>query len=131
VHLARQVYPDNFASFHKTYLEVCKDPHTYLFLDLTQSVKDLLRFRTKIFPGEIAEIFAPLQVDDSIEVTTTLASRHKNAKPQARRALLAFADDDVIKAIVECAINTLNRSHKLSRDEKNTSCLSIRVGYAH
>ena len=33
VHLARQVYPENFSSFHKTYLEVCKDPHTYLFLD--------------------------------------------------------------------------------------------------
>ena len=49
VHLARQVYPDNIASFHKTYLDVCKDPHTYLFLDLTQSINDLLRFRTKTF----------------------------------------------------------------------------------
>jgi hypothetical protein len=35
VHLARQVYHENFASFHKTYLEVCKDTHTYLFLNLT------------------------------------------------------------------------------------------------
>ena len=35
VHMARQIYPENIASFHKTYLEVCKDPHTYLFLDLT------------------------------------------------------------------------------------------------
>jgi hypothetical protein len=75
VHLARQVYPENIASFHKTYLEVCKDPHTYLFLDLTQSINDLLRFRTKIFPGEIAEVFAPVQANDSIEVTTTLSSR--------------------------------------------------------
>ena len=32
----------------------------------------------------------------------------KDAKPQARRALLATADDELIKAIVECAINTLN-----------------------
>jgi hypothetical protein len=31
----------------------------------------------------------------------------KNVKPQARRALLASADDELIKAIVECAINTL------------------------
>ena len=46
VHLARQVYPESIPSFHKTYLEVCKDPHTYLFLDLTQSINDLLRFRT-------------------------------------------------------------------------------------
>ena len=53
VHLARQVYPENISNFHKTYLDVCKDPHTYLFLDLTQSINDLLRFRTKIFPDEI------------------------------------------------------------------------------
>ena len=49
VHLARQVYPENISSFHKTYLEACKDPHSYLFLDLTQSIYDLLRFRTKKF----------------------------------------------------------------------------------
>ena len=36
VSLARQVYPENFSSFHKTYLDVSKDPHTYLLLDLTQ-----------------------------------------------------------------------------------------------
>jgi len=27
VHLARQVYPGNISSFHKTYLDFCKDPH--------------------------------------------------------------------------------------------------------
>ena len=43
----------------------------------------------------------------------------RDAKPQARRALLASADDNLIKAIVECAINTLNGNHKLTRDEKN------------
>jgi hypothetical protein len=75
VHLARQVYPENISSFHKTYLEACKDPHSYLFQDLTQSINDILRFRTKIFPGEITEIFAPVQVNDPIEVTTTLPSR--------------------------------------------------------
>ena len=31
-----------------------------------------------------------------------------HVKPQARRALLASADDELIKAIVECAINKLN-----------------------
>ena len=73
--LARQVYPENIASFHKTYLEVCKDPHTHFFLDLTQSINDILRFRSNIFPGEIADVFAPVQTDDSIEVTTTISSR--------------------------------------------------------
>ena len=42
----------------------------------------------------------------------------KDAKPQARRALLTSADDDLIKAIVECAINTLNGNHKLTEEDK-------------
>jgi hypothetical protein len=41
-------------------LDVCRDRHTYLFLDLTQSINDLLRFRTKLFPGETTEVFAPV-----------------------------------------------------------------------
>lgn len=75
VHLARQVYPENISSFHKTYLEVCKDPHSYLFLDLTQSINDLLRFRTKIFPGEVTEVFAPLESNEPSEITISLPAR--------------------------------------------------------
>jgi len=44
VHLDRQVYPKNISSFHKTCLEASKEPHTYLFLDLTQSINDILGF---------------------------------------------------------------------------------------
>jgi hypothetical protein len=43
----------------------------------------------------------------------------KDAEPQARRALLASACDELIKPIVECAINTLNGNHKLIKDEKS------------
>jgi len=75
VHLARQVYPVNISSFHKTYLEVCKDPHTYLFLDLTQSINELLRLRTKIFPRETTEVFAPVRGNEPVEVAATLPSR--------------------------------------------------------
>ena len=42
----------------------------------------------------------------------------KNAKPKARSALLASADDELIKALVECATNTLNGNHKLNKEEK-------------
>jgi len=73
--LARQVYLENIASFHKTYMEACKYPHSYLFLDLTQSINDLLRFRTKIFPGETYEVFAPVQGNEPVKVTTTLSAR--------------------------------------------------------
>jgi len=43
----------------------------------------------------------------------------KDAKRQARRALLASADDELIRAMVECAINTLNGNHKLTIHEKS------------
>jgi hypothetical protein len=76
VHLARQVYPENISSFHKTYLEVCRDLHSYLFLDLTQSINDLLRFRTKIFPDEITEVFAPLKSNEPFEIAITLPARN-------------------------------------------------------
>jgi len=43
----------------------------------------------------------------------------KDAKLQVRRALLTSADDDLIKAIVECAINTLIDHHKLTTEDKD------------
>jgi hypothetical protein len=46
----------------------------------------------------------------------------KNAKQQARRVLLQKASNKLIKVIVECAMNTLNGNHNLSK-ETNTSCL--------
>jgi len=76
VHLARQVYPENISGFHKTYLDVCKDPHSCLFLDFTQSTNSLLRFRTKIFPGENTEDCAPVEGNEPIEVTVTLSPRN-------------------------------------------------------
>jgi len=72
VSLARQVYPENFSSFHKTYLDVSKDPHTYLLLDLTQWINDLLRLRTKTFPEETTEVFAPVRGNERVKVTATL-----------------------------------------------------------
>ena len=40
----------------------------------------------------------------------------KEAKPQARRALLASANNELIKAIVECPINTFNGNDKLNKE---------------
>ena len=92
VHLARQIYPENISSFHKTYRDVCKDPH-YLFLDFTQSINSLLRFR-KIFPGENTEILRLLKVMNRLKSQLHFLHVLKDAKPQARRALLTSADDD-------------------------------------
>ena len=41
----------------------------------------------------------------------------KYTKPQARRALLSSADDDLIKAIVESAINALNGNPKSTKED--------------
>jgi len=42
----------------------------------------------------------------------------KDAKPQVRHALLTFTDDDLIKAIFECAINAWTGNHKLTEEDK-------------
>ena len=76
VNLDAEFYPENFFSFHKIYLEVCKETHKFLFLDLTQSINDLLRFRTKIFPGETTEVFAPVRDNEPVDDAATLHSRN-------------------------------------------------------
>ena len=43
----------------------------------------------------------------------------RDAKPPSQTALLASADDDLIKSIVDCAIMTLNGNHKRTIDEKS------------
>ena len=43
----------------------------------------------------------------------------RDAKPQARRTLLTSSSDELIKAIVKFATNTLNGNHKLTKDEKS------------
>jgi hypothetical protein len=44
---------------------------------------------------------------------------HKDAKPQVRRVLLPSVADDLIKAIIECAINSFNGNYKLTKDENS------------
>lgn len=46
----------------------------------------------------------------------------KNATPQVRKTILQGADDSLIKAILECILNTLNGNHKVSSSIKNKLC---------
>jgi hypothetical protein len=73
--LARQVYPENISSFHGAYLEACRAPHSFLFLDFSQSSNDILRFRTKIFPGKITEVYAPISSNELREISKTFPTR--------------------------------------------------------
>ena len=86
VHLARQFYPENISSFHKTYLEACKDPQSYLFLDLTQSTIDY-DLEQIFFEGK-REAFAPVQGNLTVKVTNTFSTTLKtlNRNPDARQA---------------------------------------------
>jgi hypothetical protein len=72
VHLARQVYPENISSFHKTHLDVCKDTHSYLFLDFTQSIKSIEIYNNDI-PWGNTEVFAAVEGNEGVEVTVTLS----------------------------------------------------------
>jgi hypothetical protein len=83
---------------------------------LTQSINELLKFRTKIFPGEYTEVFAAVLVMNLL--MSLFLHVLKDSKPQARRALLASASDKLITVSVECAINTLNGNQKLNKHEK-------------
>jgi hypothetical protein len=87
VHLGRQVYPENSPSFHKAYLDATKDPHSYLFLDLTQNINNLLRFRTKIFPGEITVVYAPVNGNEPIEIPVTLPTRPEGLETSSQTSV--------------------------------------------
>lgn len=58
-HLARQIYPENVAMLQKMYKSVTANGHSYLFIDLTQGINDILRFRTNIFNKEYTECYCP------------------------------------------------------------------------
>ena len=74
---------------------------------------------TKTFPGELTEFLHLFKVKNRLKSQLHFLHVLKDAKPKARRALLTSATDELIKAFVECAINTLNGNHKLTKDEKN------------
>lgn len=47
--LARQIYPEGSRELVNVYKQCTIKPHSYLLIDLTQNINDLLRFRTDIF----------------------------------------------------------------------------------
>lgn len=46
----------------------------------------------------------------------------KDASPKLRKAILQSGDDELIKTIIECVINTLNGNHKISGELKQKLC---------
>lgn len=61
-HLARQIYPENVKALQNLYKEVTAVGHSYLFIDLSQGVNDLLRFRTDIFNNRHVICYCPQEL---------------------------------------------------------------------
>lgn len=58
-HLARQIYPENVKALQNIYKEITLLGHSYLMIDLSQGINDLLRFRTNIFNREYTVCYCP------------------------------------------------------------------------
>lgn len=57
--LARQVFPECPSSLVKVYKEVTSKPYGYLFMDLTQTTHDIVRFQTDIFNKTYMTCYSP------------------------------------------------------------------------
>lgn len=55
--LARQMYGNDSQVMEQAYSLATQAPHGYLLIDATQGIRDHLRLRSKIFPGEAMEIY--------------------------------------------------------------------------
>lgn len=67
--LARQLSPENWRSLVEVYKEATHQPFGYLFIDLTQQINDLLRYKTNILNRDYFECFS-LSEDDITKNTT-------------------------------------------------------------
>ena len=86
-------------------------------MDLTIE-KRSVEVYNKVIPGELQKCLLLFEIMNWLKSQLHFPHVLKDAKPQGRRALLATIDDDLMKLIVECAINT-NGNHKLTKDEKS------------
>lgn len=61
--LARQVCPDNVKFFQESYADSCKEPHSYLLMDLTQGCPEQLRYRSRIFADDVdcTTVYLPVE----------------------------------------------------------------------
>ena len=57
--LAKQLYPGNNRMLLEAYKDACREPYSYLCLNLSQNCPEELRITTKIFPNEITEVYCP------------------------------------------------------------------------
>ena len=57
--LARQLRPGGSRFILDSYADATREKFGYLLMDLAPQTEEVLRYRTKIFPGEISEVYVP------------------------------------------------------------------------
>lgn len=55
--LARQMYPGKTKYMWEAFADATAEPYSYLLVDLKRDTPDEFRLRTKIFPGELQEVY--------------------------------------------------------------------------
>lgn len=80
-HLARQIYPDNPAELQRIYKEITQYGHGYLFIDLSQSVDDIFRFRTDIFAKDRTICYCDKNLLQPIENTNIESNEAIETEP--------------------------------------------------
>jgi hypothetical protein len=58
--LAHQMYPQRTKYFLEAYTAPTAQPHGYLVIDMKQETLDILRLRSRIFPGEEQTAYADI-----------------------------------------------------------------------
>jgi hypothetical protein len=112
------------AVFTQPHLSASQEPHSYLFVDLSEAANDSLRFRNKILPGKISEeraLFGSCNKVD--EVSDRYCHVLKTASRKIWRSLILSADDKLVKALLECMLNTLNGNPKAKPNLRLTCAL--------
>lgn len=62
--VARQIYPENPKDLVKIYKEITSSPHSYLLIDLTQSINDSLRLRADIFNKKFCTVYCKINKNE-------------------------------------------------------------------
>ncbi len=73
--LARQIYPENPSALVRVYKEATNNSYGYLFLDLTQTTNDLMRFQTDIFNKNYKTFFCPNKLLSDCDKNETLEGK--------------------------------------------------------
>ena len=131
--LARQMFPKNSEAMMQGYKDATGKPYGYLLVDLTQSMDDRYRLRTKIFPGKTGEVFVP-DINTRALLTqlhsSVMAHRVHNCQKaiealekvqdckQKRNHIIDVAGKELVHCICDCVLNVLNGNIPLEYKEK-------------